>query len=73
MKLKNVLTRNQLEAWAKTLLEDINPDFVYDTFSDSMEDQDKLITFEDIDFAEDNDLVSAMADLLGNTVCEESD
>jgi hypothetical protein len=73
MKLKNVLTRNDLESFARTILEDISPDFVYDVFQDLHEDPDRLITFEDIDFSEDDELVSALADLLGNTACEESD
>lgn len=73
MKLKNVLTRKQLEKFATTLLADINEDFVGDVFQDIYSDPDTLITFSEVDFSDDEDLVAAMADAIGNIPCEESD
>lgn len=73
MKLKNVLSRKELEKWAASLLDTIDPDVVMDVFQDVRKNPNTLVTFDEIDFSDSDELVSVFADVLGNTPCEESD
>lgn len=73
MKIKNVLSRAQLENLSKNILDELDQDLIFDLFLDELGDTDKVITFDELDFASFDDLVDALADVLGNTPCEESD